>query len=355
MFKTVNEYKPKLRKPIKVFNKFGCYFRLKFDSALGGDCHKCKYCYRTGLLNNNNSIGRANNNKLYADIKYLERLLQMASETDLDKPKNDDSDEVKVIYQLQQKMPVRFGSMCDPFDPDNDVKALTIQAIDLMNRYNHPYLIYTKNDFTTNPEVIRRLKQSGKDVLIHISLSNLDDKNGFVLESKAPSCFQRLQAIKTLIENKVPVVLRIAPIILGVNDKDVIKLMIIFKAIGGKKVVIEELRIGAEFKTFLEKHYPQAIKFFPKEPKWNYYRYDESIIKPKFEEFVDGAKKLDFEIAICGNHQLENELCNNDNCCLFDNPQIKFRQDGEGYINNVVKNTNTVQEIKRRIEAVAAG
>lgn len=47
----------------------------------------------------------------------------------------------------------------------------------------------------------------------------------------------------------------------------------------------------------------------------------------KYWDSYEG-KELQFTqkpVGICGNHELENELCDNDNCCLFDNPPCKFR------------------------------
>ncbi|MCG8335375.1 MAG: hypothetical protein MJE63_12695, partial [Proteobacteria bacterium] len=64
------------------------------------------------------------------------------------------------------------------------------------------------------------------------------------------------------------------------------------------------------------------MDYFNNEKEWHYYRYDRSTIYPAFKQYVKTAKKLGLQIGICGNHRLENELCNNDNCCLFDDAQM---------------------------------
>ena len=262
--------------PVAVFDKLACYFRLKYDPVSCGKCHACAYCYRIPLRKiAKRSIQGIYANPSYADPEYLPKLLKRALVNGAPG---------KIPELLRKRTPVRLGSMSDPLDPDRRVRATTIVALKTLVQHEYPFLLYTKSDYVASPEILDLLKQAGRNALVHVSLSNLDRWKEQKLEPLAPSCFQRLEAIRRLLRAGVPVVLRIAPIILGVNDDSVKPLMKVFAAMGGRKVIIEQLRVGSDFKSFLEQHFQQALDQLPKRYVRNYIRYEQDTCSPTSQE-----------------------------------------------------------------------
>lgn len=304
-------YRYPSRNPLSVFDKFGCYFRLKFDSVKGGRCHGCRYCYRQQFTPRE----RLEHTTYYADPNVLLDTLHAVYQGGADQP--------QIEHLISQGMP-RLGSMCDPFAPDRLVRKISLVTLEALVKYQHPFMLFTKNTFVATDPVIKLLAQAKDYAAVHITLSNTDREIEKRMEPYAPTCMQRLKTMKELLAHDIPVVLRIAPITLGVNETSVIRLMQAFKRIGGKKVIIEEVRIGDRFDAYYREHFPEAFQHLSRDFRWHYLRYPEQVIEPLFARYVEYAHRQGLEIGICGNQDLERKLCDNDNCCLFDNAPCKF-------------------------------
>ena len=232
--------------------------------------------------------------------------------------------QTEIEHLISQGIQIRLGSMCDPFAPDPLVRKISLTAIKTLMEYQHPFMVFTKNTFVASDAAIELLAQAKDFAAVHITLSNTNREIEKRMEPYAPSCEQRLDTMKKLLAHDIPVVLRIAPITLGINEDSVMPLMERFKEIGGRKVIIEELRIGDRFDEYYREHFPEAFRHLSKDFLWHYLRYPERMIEPLFARYVEYAHRKGLEIGICGNQNLEQKLCNNDNCCLFDNAPCKF-------------------------------
>ncbi len=79
---------------------------------------------------------------------------------------------------------------------------------------NLPVLILTKS-----PLVLRDIDLLKKmNAAVSITITTIDDQKSNILEPRAPRVTERIQAIKHLAREGIPTILRLDPIILGLND-----------------------------------------------------------------------------------------------------------------------------------------
>ena len=298
---------PIYKYPLQVSGKEGCYFPFKFDTTLAGPCHRCRYCYREPLMRFVYKTREA----LFGGTKYatsLDAALERAST----------GRRGKNSAMFQAGLPLKWGGMSDPFPPDPVALRLALQSLDALVRYGAPFILVTKSAVPMIPRVVDLLGRARDRCQVQISLAWMDNQRAREFEPGAPSPRRRLRVIETLLNNGIDVVLRVAPIIIGVNSGDVVNLMDQFLALGGKKVIIEELRCDRPFRQYLEDRYPDAAALLSEKRIRNYYRYPESTVEPLFREYRDHAQRLGLRLGICSNAVLEQRLNSNENCCLVD-------------------------------------
>ncbi len=112
----------------------------------------------------------------------------------------------------------------DCYQPAERKFQLTRKCLELFLQYKHPVAIITKNSLILRDLDI--LKELAKDNLIgvNISITSLSEKTRMLLEPRTASIQKRLDTVRMLSENGIPVNVMLAPIIPGINSHEILPL-----------------------------------------------------------------------------------------------------------------------------------
>jgi len=101
-------------------------------------------------------------------------------------------------------------------------------------------------------------------VKVALSVTTLDRKLARAMEPRAATPTRRLEAMRALIENGIPVAAMIGPVIPGLNDSEIERILESARAAGAKEAGYIMLRLPLEvspiFKDWLLRHYPDRFR-----------------------------------------------------------------------------------------------
>ena len=160
-------------------------------------------------------------------------------------------------YQCQV---IAMGTNTDPYQPIERKHEITREILKVLQAYNHPIGFVTKSALILRDLDI--LAPMAKKGLAHVfvSLTTLDPELARVMEPRASSPHLRLKAIKELNAAGVPCGVMTAPMIPGLNDAEMEKLLEAAKDAGARRAGYVLLRLPHEIKDlfaeWLWAHYP---------------------------------------------------------------------------------------------------
>lgn len=159
-----------------------------------------------------------------------------------------------------QAYPIVMSGNTDCYQPAEQEFELTRQCLEVFLKYKHPVGIITKNALILRD--LDLLKALAKDNLIAVNLSitSLSEETRRVLEPRTATIKKRLQTVKTLSENGIPVNVMMAPIIPSINSHEVLPLAKKVSEIGalgmGHTIVRLNGAIGELFTDWIHKTMP---------------------------------------------------------------------------------------------------
>ncbi len=120
--------------------------------------------------------------------------------------------------------PIIMSGNTDCYQPAEKQYEITRQCLEVFLRYKHPVGIITKNALILRD--LDLLKSLSKDNLIgvNISITSLSEDTRRILEPRTATIKRRLETVKTLSENGIPVNVMLAPIIPSINSHEVLAL-----------------------------------------------------------------------------------------------------------------------------------
>ncbi|WP_242203418.1 PA0069 family radical SAM protein [Aestuariivivens insulae] len=130
--------------------------------------------------------------------------------------------------QLKKKSwnayPIVLSGNTDCYQPAEQQFEITRQCLEVYLKYRHPVAIITKNALVLRDLDI--LKALAKDQLIavNISITSLSEETRRILEPRTATIKKRLETVKTLSENGIPVNVMLAPIIPSINSHEILPL-----------------------------------------------------------------------------------------------------------------------------------
>ena len=112
----------------------------------------------------------------------------------------------------------------DCYQPAEQKFHITRQCLEVFLKYRHPVGIITKNSLVLRDlDLLKKLNQH-QLVGVTISITSLSEKTRRLLEPRTASIKKRLQTIKELSENGIPVNAMLAPMIPGINSHEMLAL-----------------------------------------------------------------------------------------------------------------------------------
>ncbi len=155
---------------------------------------------------------------------------------------------------------IALGGVTDCYQPVERKLEVTRRCLQVLADARHPCGLVTKNKLVARDlDVFQELAKYGCG-RVYVSLTTLDPELARRMEPRASTPEDRLAAMKTLAEGGVPVGVMTAPLILGLNDHEMPKLLEAARDAGADSAGYVPLRLphqlGPLFEDWLARHYP---------------------------------------------------------------------------------------------------
>ncbi|TPE51366.1 PA0069 family radical SAM protein [Amaricoccus solimangrovi] len=156
--------------------------------------------------------------------------------------------------------PIAIGTNTDPYQPVEKRLGITRAILGVLREFNHPVSVLTKGALVTRDADI--LGEMGRAGLARagLSLTTLDPALARAMEPRAAAPATRLAAIEALAAAGCPVWVSLGPVIPGLNDMEMERLLAAAKAAGARGAGYIVLRlpreVGPIFRDWLEESFP---------------------------------------------------------------------------------------------------
>jgi len=154
-----------------------------------------------------------------------------------------------------------MSGVTDCYQPIEKKLRITRGCLEVLTEFRHPVSLITKNHLITRD--IDLLSELAKyhAVSVCLSITSLDPKLAHVLEPRASSPAQRLDAVRMLHQAGVPVSVNVAPMIPALNDHEIPAILDAACAAGacaaGYTVVRLPFSVKEVFAAWLEQYFPE--------------------------------------------------------------------------------------------------
>ncbi len=170
--------------------------------------------------------------------------------------------------QLKKKSwkahPIVMSGNTDCYQPAEKQFKITRQCLEVFLKYKHPVAIITKNALILRDLDI--VKALAKDNLIgvNMSITSLSEDTRRILEPRTATIKKRLETVKVLSENGIPVNVMLAPIIPSINSHEILPLAKTASEHGALSIAHTIVRlngaIGEIFKDWIYKTMPDRAQ-----------------------------------------------------------------------------------------------
>lgn len=172
--------------------------------------------------------------------------------------------EAKLKNKKWKACTIVLSGNTDCYQPAERKYEITRACLEVFLKYRHPVGVITKNALILRDLDI--LEALAKDNLIgvNISVTSLSEKTRRILEPRTSSLKKRLETIRVLSSNGIPVNAMLAPIIPGINSHEVLKLAKAVADNGACSFAFTVVRlngaIGQIFTNWIEKTLPDKAQ-----------------------------------------------------------------------------------------------
>jgi DNA repair photolyase len=155
---------------------------------------------------------------------------------------------------------IAIGTNTDPYQPIEKSWRIMREVLEVLEAANHPVGIVTKSALVTRDiDILSRMAAKGL-AKVALSVTTLDRTLARAMEPRAATPAKRLEAVKALSEAGIPTMVMTAPIIPGLTDHEIERLLDAAHAAGAREAGWVLLRLPLEvspiFKEWLLRHYP---------------------------------------------------------------------------------------------------
>src|SRR5438094_216073 len=154
-----------------------------------------------------------------------------------------------------------LSGVTDPYQPVERKLRITRGCLEVLAKFRNPVAIITKNHLVTRDIDVLRELAAANAVAVNVSVTSLDQNLQRVLEPRTTSPQGRLDAIRQLREANIPVGVMVAPIIPGLTDHEVPKILDACAKAGaqfaGYTIIRLPWAVAQLFENWLEEHFPE--------------------------------------------------------------------------------------------------
>jgi len=160
--------------------------------------------------------------------------------------------------------PVALGANTDPYQPVERNVTLTRQVLEILERFNHPVTVVTKSALVLRDADILARMAAKNLAQVAISVTTLDAALARKMEPRAASPARRLAAMAELSRLGIPTAVLAAPMIPGLNDAELEKILLAGANAGAKRAGYVLLRLPLEIRALFEewvaRHFPDRAR-----------------------------------------------------------------------------------------------
>lgn len=155
--------------------------------------------------------------------------------------------------------PIAFSGNTDCYQPLEASYELTRACLRVCRDFENPVQIITKGTLVRRDTDLLAELHERAGVRVYVSIPFLDEAVGHAIEPGAPSPARRLDTLRRLAEAGIPVGLAIAPLIPGLNDSDIPRIVEAAAGAGATRVFAILLRLPGEVESVFEERLRDAF------------------------------------------------------------------------------------------------
>src|SRR6266542_3112455 len=157
-----------------------------------------------------------------------------------------------------------MSGVTDPYQPIERKVCITRGCLEVLAKFRNPVAIITKNRLVTRDIDVLRELAACNAVAVNISVTSLNSSLQRILEPRTTSPRGRLDAIRQLRGANIPVGVMVAPIIPGLTDHEIPKILEACVKAGaqfaGYTIIRLPWAVAPLFEHWLEEHFPDRKK-----------------------------------------------------------------------------------------------
>ena len=163
-----------------------------------------------------------------------------------------------------QPRTIAIGTNTDPYQPVEKQWRIMREILEVLEARKHPVGIVTKSALVTRDiDILSRMAERGL-AKVALSVTTLDRMLARTMEPRAATPTKRLEAIRQLSDAGIPTSVMVAPILPGLTDQEIEKILDAARAAGAQDAGYVLLRLPLEvapiFKDWLLRHYPDRYR-----------------------------------------------------------------------------------------------
>lgn len=163
-----------------------------------------------------------------------------------------------------QPRTIAIGTNTDPYQPIEKQYRIMREILEVLEARGHPVGIVTKSALVTRDiDILSRMAERGL-AKVALSVTTLDRMLARTMEPRASTPTKRLEAIRQLSDAGIPASVMVAPIIPGLTDPEMERILDSACAAGAREAGYVILRLPLEvspiFKDWLLRHYPDRYR-----------------------------------------------------------------------------------------------
>lgn len=161
----------------------------------------------------------------------------------------------KDLRECNRGLYLSLSNSSDPYPPMEERQGCTRKVLELCHAAGVPVLILTKSSLVLRDTDLLSTMRA----VVSVTITTFDEAKARILEPGAPSPQERLRACAVLAQRGIPVVLRMDPVIPGINDSSGEWLQLLKMAAPYvKQVVASTLKLRRDAVQRLSAAFPQV-------------------------------------------------------------------------------------------------
>jgi DNA repair photolyase len=163
-----------------------------------------------------------------------------------------------------QPRTIAIGTNTDPYQPIEKTHRIMREILEVLEARGHPVGIVTKSALVMRDvDILSRMAAKGL-AKVAFSVTTLDRRLARTMEPRAATPPRRLEAMHALADAGIPVSVMVAPVVPGLNDAEIERILDAAYAAGAREAGYIILRLPLEvspiFKDWLLRHYPDRYR-----------------------------------------------------------------------------------------------